>query len=735
MPLKSLNPKQLEAVTHPDGPLLIVAGAGSGKTKVLTSRIAYLVLERNIRPENILAVTFTNKAAGEMRHRLGSSLGDRATRVWLGTFHSIGLRILRRAGAAAGIKDCLTVYGDDDQLSLIKEVLSELNMSDKATSAKAVAARINQAKNENIWPSEYLSYANDFFSERVAKIYALYQKRLLAMDAADFGDLILRPIRLLRDNAELLRAYQERFSHILVDEYQDTNKAQYILTNLLASSSRNIFAVGDPDQSIYGWRGADIKNILDFNRDYHDASVIRLEQNYRSTAMILSAANSVIENNLKRMKKALWTKNPEGRKVTYREAGDEYIEADYCMSTLKKLMREDRAASYRDAAVFYRTNAQSRVFEERLIREGIPYTVVGGVRFYDRREIRDAVAYLRFAANLFDAVSFKRVVNTPPRKLGPASIEKVYSIASQEGLNLLEAITEANAKGLLKNTNAAEFINAVKNFRHGQGNSSLHERTLKLLEDSGYMRMFQDEGTEEAYERIENLFEFISAIKDFEAANSGAALPDFLDHVSLISDIDLYKEETDRLTLMTMHSAKGLEFKTVFLTGMEEGLFPHMRSLDDPAGLEEERRLCYVGMTRAKERLFLTSARQRSIYGEAERRKKSRFIEEIPEEFIETQDAEPAAYDRVKYEASIEKSNARPQPEPSAHEDSRIEYDPESCEAAWRIGMKVVHPAFGVGVIKDRSGRGDDTKLTVSFSNAGVKKLAVRYAHLMPVRG
>ncbi|MBI5238188.1 MAG: UvrD-helicase domain-containing protein [Deltaproteobacteria bacterium] len=724
MPFKSLNAKQLEAVTYRDGPLLILAGAGSGKTKVLTSRIAYLVLERSVGPENILAVTFTNKAAAEMRQRLRASLGDKASRVWLGTFHSIGLRILRQEAAAAKIKDCLTVYGDDDQLSLIKEVLSELNLSDKATSAKAVATRINQAKNENIWPSEYLSYANDFFSERVAKIYSLYQKRLLAQDAADFGDLILRPIRLLRDNAELLKAYQERFSHILVDEYQDTNKAQYILTNLLASNARNIFAVGDPDQSIYGWRGADIKNILDFNRDYHDGSVIRLEQNYRSTAMILKAANSVIENNLKRMKKALWTENPEGRKVIYREAGDEYIEADYCIATLKGLMAADKAVSYRDAAVFYRTNAQSRVFEERLIREGIPYTVVGGVRFYDRKEIRDAVAYLRFAANLFDAVSFKRVVNTPARKLGPAAIERVYSIAGQGGLNLLDAVIEAGAKGLLKNTNAVEFINAVKNFRAGQGNSSLHERTLKLLEDAGYMRMFQDEGTEEAYERIENLFEFISAIKDFEAANPGAALPDFLDHVSLISDIDLYKEETDRLTLMTMHSAKGLEFKAVFLTGMEEGLFPHMRSFDDPAGLEEERRLCYVGMTRAKERLILTSARQRAIYGEPERRKKSRFIDEIPPDVMDMPDAEPSAY--IHYD--------RPLPEPSCPvNDSRIEYDPESCGAAWRIGMKVVHPAFGVGVIKDRSGRGDEIKLTVSFSNAGVKKLAVRYAHL--VRG
>ncbi len=722
MPLKSLNPKQLEAVTHLDGPLLVLAGAGSGKTKVLTCRIAYLVLERGVRPEGILAVTFTNKAAGEMRERLKSSLGDKAARVWLGTFHSIGLRILRQEAVNAGIKGSLTVYGDDDQLSLVKETLSELNMSDKATPAKAVSARINQAKNENVWPSEYLSLANDFFSERVAKAYSLYQKRLLAMDAADFGDLIMRPIRLLRDNAHLLRAYQERFSHILVDEYQDTNKAQYMLTNLLAGGSRNICAVGDPDQSIYGWRGADIKNILDFSRDYRDASVIRLEQNYRSTAMILRAANSVIDNNMERMKKALWTENPEGRKVIYREAGDEYIEADYCIAALKRLLREDRGASYRDAAVFYRTNAQSRVFEERLIREGIPYTVVGGVRFYDRKEIRDAVAYLKFAANPFDAVSFKRIVNTPPRKLGPASVEKVHAIAGQGGLNLLDAIVEAGAMGLLKNAKADEFTNAVKGFRAGQG--SLHELALKLLEDAGYMRMFQEEGTEEAYERIENLFEFISAIKDFEAANPGASLPDFLDHVSLISDIDLYKEETDRLTLMTMHSAKGLEFKAVFLTGMEDGLFPHMRSFDDPAGLEEERRLCYVGMTRAKERLCLTSARQRAIYGEPERRIRSRFIDEIPPELMDMEEPEPGASAR----------HARPAPEPPAHEDSRVEYDPESCEAPWRVGMLVVHPAFGVGVIKDRSGRGDETKLTVSFSNAGVKKLAVRYAHLLPVR-
>src|SRR3990170_5807863 len=597
--LKSLNPTQHEAVTFGDGPLLILAGAGSGKTRVLTSRIAHLVLKNGILPESILAVTFTNKAAGEMRERLYSIIGENAKSVWLGTFHSLGLRILRRESRATGLKGDLTVYNDDDQLSLIKQVLSELNISDKVLPPKAVLGRINQAKNENIGPSAYAGHVNDFFSERVAKVYGLYQKKLREMGCLDFGDLICEPINLMRQHQHIMDAYRNRFQYILVDEYQDTNKAQYLLTGILASGSRNLLAVGDPDQSIYAWRGADIANILDFEKDYPDATVLRLEQNYRSTRHILSAANSVIERNAKRLKKTLWTENHEGQPLLPEEARDEYDEARAVVRKLRARLSE-KSFSYKDCAVFYRTNAQSRVFEELLIREGIPYTIVGGVRFYDRMEIKDALAYLRIISNPNDSISLQRIVNKPPRGIGKATMDRVIAISNDLNIPLLEAFREAEDRKLLAKTRVKDFIEAYDSFRVHMGKMALHELALRLLEDAGYMMMWQEENTEEATERVENLFEFISAIKDFEAANPGAALSDFLDSVALISDIDNYEEKSDRLTLMTLHSAKGLEFKAVFLVGMEEGLFPHSRSADDPEQLEEERRLCYVGMTRAR---------------------------------------------------------------------------------------------------------------------------------------
>ena len=721
MYLKSLNPFQIEAVTFGEGPLLILAGAGSGKTRVLTSRVAYLVREKGVRPENILAVTFTNKAAGEMRERLGGLIGEKAQRLWLGTFHSLGLRILRRESRSPG----LTVYGDDEQLTLVKQVMKELSVNEKAFSAKAVLWRINQAKNENMGPAEYATMVSDFFAERVSKVYDLYQRRLGEFCALDFGDLICEPIKLLGNSPKLLKDYQDRFRYILVDEYQDTNKSQYLMTRLLASPPENLLAVGDPDQSIYAWRGADISNILDFTRDYPEATVLRLEQNYRSTQKILSAANSVIRKNTRRMEKDLWTENPEGEPAEYEEAADEYHEARGVIKKLKELISEDPTIGYGGAAVFYRTNAQSRVFEEQLIREGIPYTVVGGVRFYDRKEIKDALSYLKTIANPGDALSFHRALVNPPRGVGKAKLDRIMEISSSGALSPFEALKEAMAQGLLQRTDVKGFIEAVEDFKKDLGEVKLHELVLRLLEDSGYMLSLHEQDTEEAYGRVENLFEFVSAIKDFEAAKAGATLPDFLDHISLISDIDSYEDKTNRLTLMTLHSAKGLEFRVVFIAGMEEGLFPHSRSIDDPEGLEEERRLCYVGMTRAKEKLFLRSAKTRSVFGETRYQLRSRFIEEVHPEEIHIIEEDGGAKEDVYTTNDVYYTTEGSQTPHPPH--SGGERDP------WSVGMKVMHQKFGVGVIKGRAGAGEDVKLTVKFFNAGVKKLAVRYAGLVPV--
>ncbi|MEK7773737.1 MAG: UvrD-helicase domain-containing protein, partial [Deltaproteobacteria bacterium] len=514
---KSLNPIQAEAVTFGDGPLLILAGAGSGKTKVLTARIAYLVIKKGVPPENILAVTFTNKAAGEMRKRLFTLIGERSQRLWLGTFHSLGVKLLRREARSAGVKHDLTIYDDTDQLSLVKQVMGELSINEKAFSPKAILARINQAKNENIGASEFAGDAHDFLSERVAKVYSLYQRKLREYGAMDFGDLICEPVTMLRQNPNVLKRYQDLFQYLLVDEYQDTNRAQYILTNLLASGTRNLLAVGDPDQSIYAWRGADIGNILDFEKDYPDAATLRLEQNYRSTKNILSAANSVIIKNKTRLEKTLWTENQAGETLLFEEALDEYDEARRVIKGLKGLIDGAGSYSYGDCAIFYRTNAQSRVFEEQLIREGIPYTIVGGVRFYDRREIKDAVAYLRVIANPNDSLSLQRVINNPPRGVGKATFDKVLALSAEHGVSLFEAFGTAIERGSLNKTRVREFLEACGDFRKDAGKLSLHELALRLLEDSGYMLMWREEGTEEALERVENVFEFISAIKDFEA--------------------------------------------------------------------------------------------------------------------------------------------------------------------------------------------------------------------------
>lgn len=725
--LKSLNPTQSEAVTFGDGPLLILAGAGSGKTRVLTARIAYLVLKKGVDPGNIVAVTFTNKAAGEMRERLNDLIGEQARRLWLGTFHSLGLRLLRTEARSAGLATELTVYGDDEQLMLVKEVMKELSINEKTFSPRAVLSKINQAKNENIDAAEYANTAGDFLTDRVVKIYALYQQKLRKMGCLDFGDLICEPINLLKSNPAILEKYQRKFHYLLVDEYQDTNKAQYLLTELLASGTRNLLAVGDPDQSIYAWRGADIGNILDFEKDYPDATVLRLEQNYRSTKNILSAANAVIVKNSRRLEKTLWTENPGGKELVFEEAKDEYEEARFVIKRIKRLLDANNALTYRDIAIFYRTNAQSRVFEEILIREGMPYTIVGGVRFYDRMEIKDAIAFLRVLANPNDSISLQRIINKPARGVGKVTLQSMRSIAAEEDCSLFDAFKSANERDLFKNGKIKAYLDACAEFKASAGKVPLHELALRLLEDSGYMLMYQEQGTEEAMERMENLFELISAIKDFEEANPEEGLAGFLDQVSLISDIDSYEDKAERLTLMTLHGAKGLEFKAALLAGMEEGLFPHSRSLEDPEQLEEERRLCYVGMTRAKEELYLFAARTRTIFGQTRYEVRSRFINEIPADLISIEGAEIESLredfssDEVYY--TNEESQA------GAYPDEVFEV---RSGPVFRVGSRVMHPSFGLGIVKQSSGFGEDAKVTVNFKNAGIKKLSLKYAALTP---
>ena len=733
--LSRLNPRQIDAVTRTDGPILILAGAGSGKTRVLTHRIAYLIKEKGIPPQNILAVTFTNKASGEMRERLEKILGPLAENIWLGTFHSIGLRILRKDGYHIGIDPNFIVYDDDDQLSIVKLCMSELNINEKSFNPRAILSHINQAKNEVLSVNDYAMDADDFFRRRVSQVYKLYQEKLRQNKTLDFGDLICEPIRLFREAPQVLEKYQKRFRYILVDEYQDTNRAQYILINLLASIHKNLCVVGDEDQSIYGWRGADIRNILEFEKDYPDVEIIRLEQNYRSTKNILSAANSVVEKNTKRIGKTLWTENLDGELVDYQMARDEHHEASLVYNKIEEMIKREvkegvgqgERLSYKDFAIFYRTNAQSRIFEEHFIRSGLPYNIVGGLRFYERREIKDAIAYLKVVANPSDSLSLMRIVNTPPRGIGKTTVDRVAAFGAEQNIPLFDAFKLAIERGILPQHKGHSFITLIERFKGLAGNILIHEFAKRLLEESGYIKMWEDEHTEEAEARIENLHELISAIRDFERDRKEHGLAAFLDHVALISDIDTYEDKYNRVTLMTLHSAKGLEFPAVFMVGMEEGLFPHSRSLnsENDDELEEERRLCYVGMTRAMRKLFLLGARERTIYGESRFQGQSRFIDEIDPNYLEI----------IGPKGNDKNHNTPEDPQTFASEEPKVVYDYDIHTAGnmWQVGMKVKHPSFGIGVIKAKEGSGENTKLTILFHGLGSKKLALKYTAIIPI--
>lgn len=711
--LAGLNKSQSEAVRHVDGPLLVLAGAGSGKTRVLTTRIAYLIQHKNISPRNILAITFTNKAAGEMKKRIGNMIPREISELWVSTFHAACLRILRRQASFMGYTNNFVIYDDSDQQTIIKECLKELNLDEKKFPPRVISAGISAAKNNLKTAAEFRAVASDFFKQTVAGVYELYEKKLKQNNALDFDDLIMVTIRLLKSNKAVLNYYQEKFRYILVDEYQDTNHAQYVLVNLLAQKYRNLCVVGDPDQSIYRFRGANMHNILNFEKDYPEARVILLEQNYRSTRTILESANQVIKNNKVRKEKNLWTNGPKGEPIVVFTGYDEHAEAAFVVDRIFRL--KNKGYAYNDLAILYRTHAQSRVLEEKLLAAGIPYTMVGGLKFYERKEIKDLLAYLRLIANPADRVSLARIINVPKRGIGSASLGKILTYAGERGNNLVEVLENAGEiKGLTPKARSAainlgEVLFLLRNKLDKMTIAELVEETLR---QTGYRQALENENTVESRTRLENLQEFISVAREFDRKQPGGNLEEFLSELALVTDIDQYDADSDKVTMMTLHSAKGLEFPIVFLVGMEEGVFPHSRSLYDPGEMEEERRLCYVGITRARERLYLTHCQQRTLYGNTKKNKASRFLDEIPMKYLTTRDPldDMPGDEAVKPETNFQEGLSAP-----------LSFTP---------GERVYHRKWGNGVVKDVRGTGDNLEVKVDFPGLGVKTLLARYAPL-----
>ena len=728
-----LNPAQRAAVEATEGPLLVLAGAGSGKTRVLTSRIAYLVGVCGIPAEQILAVTFTNKAAGEMKERVEKLLGPAMGDITIGTFHSIGVRILRREIGHLQRSRGFVIYDDGDTVGLLKEILNAEGLDPKVHDPRRVRWQIDQWKNAGLLPHAAADRATDLDQELMARLYGIYQRKLADADALDFGDLLLLTAELFRKHPRVLEHYQRRYQYILVDEYQDTNGVQYGLVSQLANAHRNLCVVGDPDQSIYAWRGADIRNILDFEQDYADATVIKLEQNYRSTQPILSGASAVISNNYDRKDKELFTDREGGAPIRFYEAEDDREEARF---VVRRLLEANRAEDvpYGRIAILYRTNAQSRVFEEELLKYDVPYTIVGGQRFYERAEIKDVMAYLRLLVNPKDDQALRRIVNKPARGIGKTSFERVEALAAERGIPLFQALrvaVETKAAGR-STARMAAFLDLMDGFANLLAGFELDDLIAHVLDGTGYIRALEKEDTPESEARLDNLRELLSSARDFHALNEEelageerSELELYLDQVALISDLDGYENREDRVSLMTVHSAKGLEFPIVFLVGMEERVFPHASSSRDEVGLEEERRLCYVAMTRAMEHLFLTCAAERFRYGDRSYQSPSRFLQEIPEELVETIGTAVRA--------------ARSRGGSAAPSSGRLDYS-YSQEPAYdddggsgvAIGMQVRHPVFGRGEVLAIQGTGLDQKLRIKFERAGVKLVVVRYANLEP---
>ena len=733
--LNGMNPRQKEAVLHTDGPLLLMAGAGSGKTRVLTHRIAYLIEEKEVNPWNILAITFTNKAAKEMKERVNAILASGGEDVWVSTFHSMCVRILRRDVDFIGYNRNFTIIDSSEQLTLMKRILKELNIDPKKYDPRSILGTISQAKNSLQTPQDFAKMQGSYYEEIAAKCYAAYQKELQYNQCMDFDDLIMNTIRLFEEHPDSLTYYQNKFHYIHVDEYQDTNHAQYTLVNLLAGRFRNLCVVGDADQSIYGWRGADMQNILDFEKDYPDAAVILLEQNYRSTKNILSAANQVIENNSNRKPKNLWTENKEGNKITYYRADNERDETRFIVDRMQEEIRSNHR-NYGDFAILYRTNAQSRVMEETLLKANIPYKMVGGHKFYDRKEIKDILAYLNVLANPQDSISFERIVNSTKRGIGPGSIEKLRSFASLHEWPLLEAaqnVDLANIGGKAGQQLGA-FGEMIQEVTQMIPYLTVTELTKEVLDRSGYLEDLKIQNTLEAQARIENLEEFLTVTqefdKQFEQQNEEDAdapeekLTVFLNDLALVSDIDNLEEDASQVTLMTLHAAKGLEFPVVFLIGLEEGVFPLSRALMEESELEEERRLAYVGITRAEEALYLTNAFSRTLYGRTQYNRPSRFVEEIDQELLEIEGMRPTPKKTPVF-AKKTAAYSYKQPE-TAVVSSKSATGGE--KNSWKPGDKVKHKKWGIGTVVRVSGTSKDLELDVAFPSQGVKRLLAAFA-------
>ncbi|WP_067725242.1 DNA helicase PcrA [Oceanobacillus damuensis] len=726
--INGLNKEQQEAVRHTEGPLLIMAGAGSGKTRVLTHRIAYLMGEKEVSPRNILAITFTNKAAREMKDRVSRLVGRQGENMWVSTFHSMCVRILRRDIDRIGYNSSFTILDSGDQLSVVKQVLKNLNIDPKKFDPRAMLGQISAAKNELITDVEFTKNAGNFYDVQVAKVYEGYQKMLRKNQSLDFDDLIMQTIHLFERVPEVLEYYQRRFQYIHVDEYQDTNHAQYFLVKQLASRYQNLCVVGDSDQSIYRWRGADIANILSFEKDYPKARTVFLEQNYRSTKSILAAANKVIGNNSGRKPKNLWTENADGKKINYFQGATEQEEALYVTDKIQELMRNE-GYTPGDVAILYRTNAQSRAIEDTFLKSGISYQMVGGQKFYDRKEIKDMVAYLRLITNPDDDLSFERVVNVPKRGIGKTSVERLRAHAAQHDISMYEAVKEVDFTGVSgKAANAlAEFGNLIKTLTQQQEFLTATDMVEAVLQRTGYEEMLKNEKSIEAQSRLENLEEFMTVTQDFEETSEDKTLIAFLTDLALIADIDRVDEEdpenAEKITLMTLHAAKGLEFPVVFLIGMEENVFPHSRSMMDDEEMEEERRLAYVGITRAEKELYLTHAKMRTLYGRTNMNPISRFINEIPEELIDgIEQARNSMFGR-----SIERPKDKPAPIKRRAERMHKTTGTESKD--WSAGDKANHKKWGVGTVVKVQGEGDKMELDVAFpAPVGIKRLLAEFA-------
>jgi DNA helicase-2/ATP-dependent DNA helicase PcrA len=747
--VSGLNLSQREAVLHVKGPLLILAGAGSGKTRVITHRIAHLIGAHGVAPWQIMALTFTNKAAGEMRSRVEKLVGLSSQEIWVSTFHAACARLLRRDIEHLGRYDRGFVILDaGDQSGLIKECLRELNISPERYAPQAIAGRISRLKNQLVTAEQFAAGAQNFgFEEQVQRVYPLYQKKLTEQNALDFDDLLMQTVRLFEGVPDVLRYYQQKFRYILVDEYQDTNHAQYRIIRLLAAEHRNLCVVGDDDQSIYGWRGADISNILSFERDYPDCAVVKLEENYRSTGSILKAAGVVIDKNTARTGKRLWTQREAGEKLTYVESGDETQEAALICQTIRR-MRLSAGWDYRDMAIFYRTNAQSRAIEDALRVEGIPYQIVGGLKFYERKEVKDLLAYLRLLVNPRDSVSLRRVINVPPRGIGKVTVDKLAAHAEARGTPLYEALGEMLATGMLSGAVAAkvkQFYTLAEGLRELVATSSVAELIRELIERTNFLDQYGTTGEDEM--RRQNIQEVITAADDFEERSADRSLLSFLDQTALIADQDTIVDDAGRVVLMTIHTSKGLEFPVVFISGMEDGIFPHRRAFEDTSELEEERRLCYVGMTRAMDRLFLSSAVRRRIYGTELYNPPSMFLHDIPADLLDAERSPRQA---------LGGRQAR-QPWLSDGDDGRDHTVAGKLPSAavgigqggasgrgkadtrqlwggeYRPGTLVRHPEWGLGVVQKQEGEGDGLKVTIIFRNVGRKIVAAKYAKLEKV--